>query len=442
MLPLTRFKKGTKYPVDKIKTIKGQIQFMTESDIEGYNPGMFTGVKVYKIDGFKPEKFYTAVIDFDSSDIDILKQYVNEELQMNFDDMVVCKTGGKHNGYHLYFLTKNSFQSFTTIYKDKSIDFISKKGKKPARVLIEGSIVQGLYFMYQGKMDIYNFPLLPKKIIKEQGKMEDSLSKYQGSDLEINIKGETNNLIAWKYVINYGFYKTYGKMLKDIRIKKNFRCIFHKEEHPSAGLVYTKTGHILYRDFHTNESYSLVEVVYSIVKRYKIRKMTKNEISDFYSQFAKFMKNFNIKYVINKVDLQEADPRFEKLLQYVQETKASHEILEQDEVLLTNTYLTKRFHDDGIKISRNTVISMVNILKASGYIIDTDKYITRQNRRIYFKHISSKISDLMQKIIRVILKYPEILISFKNAIKDVSENDLFIELKNFYDKHQLEKLLI
>ena len=216
---------------------------------------------------------YLTVIDFDGSEHFADFQAVLREQGISTDTITV-KTGGKHNGYHLYYWTDKPFNGrFKGKYNNIDVEILGTGTYAvipPSKVYKDYQIDQ----TNENTTTVENFvehiksaKEIPQKYLQD---LQDLLKKT------VSLPSNSNNasylvnfsslgLISsdsslWEKVLNSQFESFYGVPLSLLK-SHGFKCVFHKEANPSATLFWIEgKGKFVYHDFHNGKSFDIVEV--------------------------------------------------------------------------------------------------------------------------------------------------------------------------------------
>ncbi len=260
--------------------LRGKIPAVTGTWKRSFDDGEFpAGCNFGLRLGEEAEWGYLTVIDYDGPEhfLDFLSMLQEKGIEI---DTVAVKTGGKHNGYHLYYWTDEAFTGrFKGQFEGVDVEILGKGTYTvipPSTVLTDYRLVKAFTerdpithrvssvsdFLteIEGASQISEAKI---NVIKER------LSQNVPTNLYISslVRSEgyaliSSDLLLWETVLNGAFEELYNERLH-LSNSHRFRCIFHKEKRPSAGLHIVK-GRYVYHDFHTGKSLDLVEVFHAI----------------------------------------------------------------------------------------------------------------------------------------------------------------------------------
>lgn len=242
---------------------------------EEFSDGCNYGLRL----GEKTEWGYLLAIDYDGS------EHFSEFLSFLKEkgvpiDTIAVKTGGKHNGYHLYFFTekpltgrfKGQFQGVdieilgegcytvippSTVENEYSlIEAFTEKDPITHRV----TSVSDFLTEIEGASNVLEAQI---KDLQRSLEQKSAPSNYNSSYL-VHFSHISSDLLLWELILNDSYKSLYKEELhlsKSLR----FKCVFHKEKNPSANLFWIDDkAKFVYHDFHNGKNYDLVEVFHAI----------------------------------------------------------------------------------------------------------------------------------------------------------------------------------
>lgn len=217
------------------------------------------------------------VIDFDGSEHFADFQAVLREQGISTDTITV-KTGGKHNGYHLYYWTKKPLQGrFRGKFNNIDVEILGAGTYTvipPSKVYKDYQIDQ----TNQNTRTVEDFverlrtaKELPQKHLQDLQEMLQKTgslpSNSNNSSYLVNFSSLgliSSDSSLWEKVLNSQFESVYGVPLSLLK-SHGFKCVFHKEANPSATLFWIEgKGKFVYHDFHNGKSFDIVEVFQAI----------------------------------------------------------------------------------------------------------------------------------------------------------------------------------
>jgi len=225
---------------------------------------------------------YLLAIDYDGPDH--LADFLEELESMGINaPRIAVKTGGKHNGYHLYFATQKPVMGkYKGNYRGTTVELLGNgcytvipPSKVERHYQIATELKTGAPICYKvGSVETFLEELESVEILDSfqlakiqeliQEKREKTPSNLYSSYL-VSFDSKaliSSDLKLWETLLSSSFENTYHEKLS-LKDSKNFKCIFHKEKRASAGLHYSKDKYN-YHDFHTGKSYDVVEVFHAL----------------------------------------------------------------------------------------------------------------------------------------------------------------------------------
>jgi len=259
----------------KIPRLKKEDTWKRSFDDEEFPDGCNYGLRL----GEETEWGYLTVIDYDGSEhfLEFLSMLREKGVST---DTVAVKTGGKHQGYHLYFWTDKPFTGrFKGQFEGVDVEILGNGTYTvipPSKVASDYRIVEAFTekepITYQVS-NVQNFldeleraaeiSFSKLQIIQESFKEESAPSNYNSSYL-VHFSHISGDLLLWELILNDSYKSIYDEELhlsKSLR----FKCVFHKEENPSANLFWIdEKAKFVYHDFHDGKNYDIVEVFHAI----------------------------------------------------------------------------------------------------------------------------------------------------------------------------------
>ena len=257
----------------KIPAVSGtwKRSFTDEEFPEGCNYGLRLGEKT--------EWGYLTVIDYDGS------EHFSEFLSFLREkgvsiDTIAVKTGGKHNGYHLYYWSDEAFTGrFKGQFDGVDVEILGKGTYTvipPSTVLTDYRLVKAftekepITYQVSSVSDFLTeiegaSGVLYTQIQDLQRSLEQKSapSNYNSSYL-VHFSPISSDLLLWELILNDSYKSIYNEELhlsKSLR----FKCVFHKEKNPSANLFWIDDkAKFVYHDFHNGNNYDLVEVFHAL----------------------------------------------------------------------------------------------------------------------------------------------------------------------------------
>ena len=227
---------------------------------------------------------HLLAIDYDGPEN--LPDFLEELASMGINGpRIAVKTGGKHNGYHLYYATQKPFLGkLRGNYRGTTVEVMGKgcytvippskveRHYQIATELTNGPICYNVgsvetFLEELESVEILNSFQLTKiqELIQENTENKEKLPSNLYSSYLVafdSISLISSDLKLWQTLLSKAFENLYHEQLS-LKDSKNFKCVFHKEKNPSAGLHYSKDKYI-YHDFHNGKSFDIVEVFHAI----------------------------------------------------------------------------------------------------------------------------------------------------------------------------------
>jgi len=259
----------------KIPRLKKEDTWKRSFDDEEFPDGCNYGLRL----GEETEWGYLTVIDYDGSEhfLEFLSMLREKGVST---DTVAVKTGGKHQGYHLYFWTDKPFTGrFKGQFEGVDVEILGNGTYTvipPSKVASDYRIVEAFTekepITYQVS-NVQNFldeleraaeiSFSKLEIIQELLEKESAPSNCNSSYL-VHFSHISSDLLLWELILNDLYKSIYDEELhlsKSLR----FKCVFHKEENPSANLFWIdEKAKFVYHDFHDGKNYDIVEVFHAI----------------------------------------------------------------------------------------------------------------------------------------------------------------------------------
>lgn len=226
---------------------------------------------------------YLLAIDYDGPSH--FSEFLSKLREMGIDtDTVAVKTGGKHGGYHLYFWSDEAFSGrFKGQFQGVDVELLGKGCYTvipPSKVESDYRLVEAFTekepITYRASSvrafldELESVPTLPEsqlqKILRtiEQRSLPSNLDN---PSYLVNFSPNaliSSDISLWEKVLNSQYESLYGENLSLLK-SHGFKCVFHKEENPSASLYWIKgKGKFIYHDFHTEKSFDIVEVFHAL----------------------------------------------------------------------------------------------------------------------------------------------------------------------------------
>ena len=273
---ITDFDEITKHLIP----LKGKIPDISKGDTwkRSFDDGEFpAGCNFGLRLGEEAEWGYLTVIDYDGPEhfLDFLSFLQEKGVST---DTVAVKTGGKHNGYHLYYWADKPFIGrFKGQYEGVDVEILGEGCYTvipPSKVASDYQVVEAFTekepITYQVS-NARNFldeieraaeiSFTRLEIIQESLEQESAPSNLYTNYL-VHFSLISSDLLLWETVLNDSYKNIYNEELhlsKSLR----FKCVFHQEKNPSAGLHFTKRWFV-YHDFHDGKSFDIVEVFHAL----------------------------------------------------------------------------------------------------------------------------------------------------------------------------------
>jgi len=229
--------------------------------------------------GEETEWGYLLAIDYDGPEhfLDFLSFLKEKGVSI---DTIAVKTGGKHNGYHLYYWSDEAFTGrFKGQFDGVDVEILGKG----TYTVIPPSTVENEYSLIEAFTErdpiTYQVTSVSDFLTEIEGAsqiseakinvIKERLSQNVPTNLYISslVRSEgyaliSSDLLLWETVLNGAFEELYNERLH-LSNSHRFKCVFHKEKRPSAGLHIVK-GRYVYHDFHDGKSFDIVEVFHAI----------------------------------------------------------------------------------------------------------------------------------------------------------------------------------
>jgi len=260
--------------------LRGKIPAVTGTwkrsfDDEEFPDGCNYGLRL----GEETEWGYLLAIDYDGREhfLEFLSFLREKGIET---DTVAVKTGGKHQGYHLYFWADKTFTGrFKGNFEGVDVELLGNGTYTvipPSQVvndylMIEAfterdpithrvSSVSDFLTEIEGASNILDTQIQDLQRSLEQ---KSAPSNCNSSTL-VHFSPISSDLLLWELIINDSYKSIYKEELhlsKSLR----FKCIFHKEENPSANLFWIdEKAKFVYHDFHDGKNYDIVEVFHAL----------------------------------------------------------------------------------------------------------------------------------------------------------------------------------
>jgi len=229
--------------------------------------------------GEKTEWGYLLAIDYDGREhfLEFLSLLKEKGIEI---DTVAVKTGGKHQGYHLYFFTEKPLTGrFKGQYEGVDVEILGKGTYTvipPSTVLTDYRLVKAFTerdpITYQvssvsdflAEIEGASNVLHTKVQDLQRSLKKESLPSNCNSSYLVNSSFISSDIKLWELILNDSYKSIYNEELhlsKSLR----FKCVFHKEKNPSANLFWIDDkAKFVYHDFHDGKNYDLVEVFHAI----------------------------------------------------------------------------------------------------------------------------------------------------------------------------------
>lgn len=227
--------------------------------------------------GEEAEWGYLTVIDYDGPEhfLDFLSFLQEKGVS---SDTVAVKTGGKHQGYHLYYWADKPFIGrFKGQYEGVDVEILGEGCYTvipPSKVASDYQVVEAFTekepITYQVS-SARNFldeieraaeiSFTRLEIIQESLEQESAPSNLYTNYL-VHFSLISSDIKLWETILN-DFYKSIYDEELHLSDSLRFKCVFHKEKNPSAGLHFTKRWFV-YHDFHDGKSFDIVEVFHAL----------------------------------------------------------------------------------------------------------------------------------------------------------------------------------
>lgn len=275
---ITDFDEITKHLIP----LRGKIPLIGKGDtwkrsfeVDEFKDGCNYGLRL----GEETEWGYLLAIDYDGKDhfLDFLSFLKEKGID---PDTVAVRTGGKHNGYHLYYWAEKPFTGrFKGQFKGVDVELLGKG----TYTVVPPSKVQTDYLMIEAftERNPITYKILSVsdflteiegassvsdtkiKDLKRLLKKESLPSNYNSSYL-VNFSPVSSDLLLWETVINDLHESVYNEEVRLFNSLR-FKCIFHKERNPSANLFWIdEKAKFVYHDFHNGKNFDIVEVFHAI----------------------------------------------------------------------------------------------------------------------------------------------------------------------------------
>jgi len=273
---ITDFEEITKHLIP----LKGKIPRLKKGDTwkRSFDDGEFPDGCNYGLRlGEEAEWGYLTVIDYDSSEhfLDFLS-FLREKGVST--DTVAVKTGGKHQGYHLYYWADKPFTGrFKGQFEGVDVEILGEGCYTvipPSKVAIDYQVVEAFtekepitYHVSSARNFLDEIERAAEisfarlEIIQESLEQE-SLPSNLYTNYLVNFSLISSDLLLWKLILK-DFYKSIYDEELHLSKSLRFKCVFHQEKNPSAGLHFTK-GWFVYHDFHDGKSFDIVEVFHAL----------------------------------------------------------------------------------------------------------------------------------------------------------------------------------
>jgi len=259
----------------KIPRLKKGDTWKRSFDDEEFPEGCNYGLRL----GEETEWGYLTVIDYDGSEHFL--EFLSMLREKGIDtDTVAVKTGGKHQGYHLYFWTDKSFTGrFKGQFEGIDVEILGEGCYTvipPSKVANDYRIVEAftekepITFRVSSVESFLDeleraaeISFSKLQIIQESFKEESAPSNYNSSYL-VHFSHISGDLLLWELILNDSYKSIYDEELHLFK-SLGFKCVFHKEENPSANLFWIdEKAKFVYHDFHDGKNYDIVEVFHAL----------------------------------------------------------------------------------------------------------------------------------------------------------------------------------
>jgi len=273
---ITDFEEITKHLIP----LKGKIPRIKKGDTwkRSFNDGEFPNGCNYGLRlGEEAEWGYLTVIDYDSSEhfLDFLS-FLREKGVST--DTVAVKTGGKHQGYHLYYWADKPFTGrFKGQFEGVDVEILGEGCYTvipPSKVTSDYQVVEAFtekepisYHVSSARNFLDEIERAAEisfarlEIIQESLEQE-SLPSNLYTNYLVHFSLISSDIKLWETILN-DFYKSIYDEELHLSDSLRFKCVFHKEKNPSAGLHFTKRWFV-YHDFHDGKSFDIVEVFHAL----------------------------------------------------------------------------------------------------------------------------------------------------------------------------------
>ncbi len=229
--------------------------------------------------GEETEWGYLTVIDYDGSEhfLEFLSMLREKGVST---DTVAVKTGGKHQGYHLYFWTDKPFTGrFNGNFEGIDVEILGEGCYTvipPSKVANDYRIVEAftekepITFRVSSVESFLDeleraaeISFSKLEIIQELLEKESAPSNCNSSYL-VHFSHISSDLLLWELILNDSYKSIYDEELHLFK-SLGFKCVFHKEKNPSANLFWIdEKAKFVYHDFHDGKNYDIVEVFHAI----------------------------------------------------------------------------------------------------------------------------------------------------------------------------------
>ena len=259
----------------KIPRLKKEDTWKRSFDDEEFPDGCNYGLRL----GEETEWGYLTVIDYDGPEHfqDFLSMLREKGVSI---DTIAVKTGGKHQGYHLYFFTEKPLTGrFKGNFEGVDVEILGEG----CYTVIPPSTVENEYSLIEAftERDPITHRVTSVSDFLAEIEGASSVSDAQIKNLQRSLEQKSapsncnssylvhfshisSDLLLWELILNDLYKSIYDEELhlsKSLR----FKCVFHKEENPSANLFWIdEKAKFVYHDFHDGKNYDIVEVFHAI----------------------------------------------------------------------------------------------------------------------------------------------------------------------------------
>ncbi len=299
-----------------------------------FEPDEFSDCNIAIKAGAKFGDGYILIIDFDDSDEETFNRFLERLSEYNINkNTTIVKTGGKHQGFHVYFLTSEPlpFTRVTIKFAHAEIEIRARDCYAlipPSRVKTEYRVIQpqGSYFVLPENLqfitpeqvfrllDDHPSPTTTLKVFFERRDKKNNISRRESLSVVV-LKREENlrkksfsgksseKRIVLREIKELYRFEVVKKIIRrlceeihkqpcDVKIRKNLLSPIRPEKHPSFQLVVEENGEVQGVDFGISQKAMRIQEIYHAYKTGEVRTLSKR--SELARWTLEIVRDFNI----------------------------------------------------------------------------------------------------------------------------------------------------